>query len=232
MERNQRNEAVLQQLIQSFQEANQAIVESAVAVQERNMQFAQHLYSDWLAALQDHTQNHQTLMQKMEQQIQKEQDAYQKLVQETVASYFESLIIGLAFFAPTLQLTEKLQLCLLALANRYPHHSVNINEEILGPQTLGAEGWRAADLIELLQNTSPQLLQAKARLEVTAQRKGIYLLELSEEVPAFWVYCGEMGEKTPPYRGDMATRQTEQKQRHDEALGGHVPVGELQTAVQ
>jgi len=62
MERNQRNEAVLQQLIQSFQEANQAIVESAVAVQERNMQFAQHLYSDWLAALQGHTQNHRTLM--------------------------------------------------------------------------------------------------------------------------------------------------------------------------
>ena len=224
MERKQSNEAVLQQLIKSFQEANQAIVESAVAIQERNMQFAQHLYSDWLEALQDHTQNHRTFMQKMEQQIQKEQDAFLKLVQESVASYFESLIVGLVFFAPTLQLTEKLQLCLLALANRYPHHSVNINEEILGPQTLGAEGWRAADLIELLQNTSPQLLQAKARLEVTAQRKGIYLLERSEEVPAFWVYCGEMGEKTPPYRGDVATRQTEQKQRHDEALKEHIPV--------
>ena len=62
MKRNQSNEAVLQQLVQSFQEANQAIVESAVAVQERNMQFAQHLYSDWLAALQDHTHNHRTLI--------------------------------------------------------------------------------------------------------------------------------------------------------------------------
>jgi len=225
MEHNQNHEVVLQQLIQSFQEANQTIVESAIAAQARNLQFAQHLYSDWFTALQDHTQNHRTFMQKMEEQIQKEQDAYQKLVQETVTSYFESLIIGLAFFAPTLQLTEKLQLCLLALDNRYPHHSVNINEAILGPQTLGAEGWRAADLIELLQNTSPQLLQAKARLEVTAQRKGIYLLERSEEVPAFWVYCGVMGEKIPPYRGDMATRQTEQKQRHDETLREHIPAG-------
>jgi len=225
MEHNQNHEVVLQQLIQSFQEANQTIVESAIAAQARNLQFAQHLYSDWFTALQDHTQNHRTFMQKMEEQIQKEQDAYQKLVQEMVASYFESLIIGLAFFAPTLQLTEKLQICLLALANRYPHHIVNINEEILGSQTLGAEGWRAADLIELLQNTSPQLLQAKARLEVNTQLKVIYLLERSEEVPAFLVYCGGMGEKTPPYRGDMATRQTEQKQRHDEALREHIPIG-------
>jgi hypothetical protein len=77
----------------------------------------------------------------------------------------------------------------------------------------------------LFQNTSPQLLQAKARLEVTAQRKGIYLLERSEEVPAFRVFCGEMGEKPLPYRGDMATRQKEQKQRHDEVLEEHVPVG-------
>ncbi len=225
MERKQNNEAALQQLIQSFQEANQSFVESVITVQERNLKFAQHLYSDWLATLQDHTQNHRVLMQKMEQQIQKEQDAYQKLVFKTVASYFDSLTASLAIFSPSLQLTEKLQICLLALANRYPHHSISINEEILGSQSLGAEGWRAEDLIELLQNTSPQLLQAKARLEVTAQRKGIYLLERSEEVPAFWVYCGEMGEKTPSFRGDMATRQTEQKQRHDEALREHVPVG-------
>lgn len=232
MKRNQSHEAVLQQLIQSFQEINQAFVESAVAVQERNMQFAQRLYADWFAAQQDHTQIQQTLMQEMEQQIQKQQDAFQKLVQESVASYFDSLIAGLAFFEPTLRLTEKLQICLLALASRYPHHSMTINEEILGPQPLGAEGWEAADLIELLQNTSPQLLQTKARLEVNAQRKGIYLLEHSEEVPAFWVYCGEMGGKASPYRGDMATRRVEQAYSRDEAQGGHIPVSKLQETVR
>src|SRR5579859_5644632 len=135
MEQNQSNETVLQ-LVQSFQNANQAIVESAVAVQERNMQFVQRLYSDWLATLQDHAHDHQALMQEMEQQG-------QKLIQQSVTSYFDSLTAGLVFFAPTLRLTEKLQFCLLALASRYPRHIVNINEEILGPQILGAEGWRA-----------------------------------------------------------------------------------------
>jgi hypothetical protein len=203
MKPNQSHEAGLQQLIQSFQRINQAIVESAAAVQERNMQFAQRLYSDWLEAQQDQTQNQQTVIQQMGQQIQQQQDAYQKLVRESVASYFDSLIAGFIFFEPTLRLTEKLQICLLALANRYPHHSITINEEILGPQTLGAEGWKAGDLIELLENTSPQLLQTKARLEVNPQQKGIYLLEHSEEVPAFWVYFREMGEKLSPYRDAM-----------------------------
>ncbi len=229
----QNNEAVLQKLIQNFQKANQTFVKSAIAVQERNLQFAQELYSDWISALQDHTQIHRAFMQKMEQQIQKEQDASQKLVLEMMANYFDSLIADLAFYAPSLQLTEKLQLCLLALASRYPYHCITINEEILGPQTLGAEGWRAKDLIELLQNTSPQLLQAKARLEVSGQRKGIYILERSEDVPAFWVYCGEMGEKTPLlYKGNLAARQAEQKQRHDEALGEHMPVDELHATVR
>ncbi len=222
----QKNEAVLQKLIQTFQEANQTFVKSAIAVQERNLQFAQEFYSDWFAVLQDHAHNHRMLMKKMEQQIQKEQDAYQKLVLETVASYFDSMIAGFTSFAPSLQMTEKLQICLLAFANRYPYHCIDINEEILGPQTLGAKGWRAADLIELLQNTSPEWLQAKARIEVTGQRKGIYLLERDEDVPAFWVYCAELGEKTPPYKGNMATRQAELKQRHDEAMEEQMPDGD------
>ena len=141
MERKQNNKAALQQLSESFQEANHTFVENVFSVQERNWQFAQNLYSDWLSALQDHTQNHREFMQKLEQQIQKEQDAYQRLVLETMSTYFDSMIAGFTFVAPTLQLTEKLQLCLLALANRYPHHSISMNEEILGPQTLGAEGW-------------------------------------------------------------------------------------------
>jgi hypothetical protein len=232
MEQNQSHETGLQQLVHSFLKANQALVESAVAVQERNLQFAQRLASDWLTTLQDHADNQQALMQAMEQLVQKQQEAFQKLVEQSVTSYFDSLTAGLAVFAPPLRLTEKLQICLLALASRYPHHQVTINEEVLGLQTLGAEGWRVADLIELLQNTAPGLLQATARLEVTAQRKGIYLLERSEEMPAFWVSCGGMGEKTAPSRGDLATRQAEQAPRRDEARGGPVPVGQLQTAVR
>jgi hypothetical protein len=232
MKRKQSYEAEFQHLIQSFQEVNQAIVESAIAGQERNLQLAQRLYADWFAALQDHTQNQQTLMQEMEHQIQQQQHVYQKLVQESVASYFDSLLTGLTFFEPMLRLTEKLQICLLALASRYPHHRVTINEEILGPQAVRVEGWKAAELIELLEHTSPQLLQENARLEVNAQRKGIYLLEHSEEVPAFWVYCGVMGEKPPSYRDDMAARQGEQAHSRDKVQGGHVPVDTLQEAVR
>ena len=71
------------------------------------------------------------------------------------------------------------QPCLLALESRYPYHIVDINEEVLGSQSLGAEGWSASDLIYLFQCTAPHLLQKQARLVVTAQKRGIYLLERS-----------------------------------------------------
>jgi len=123
-----------------------------------------------------------------------------------------------AFYPPSLRLNENLQICLLALASRYPQHILDINEELLGPQSLGAEGWRASDIIELLQRTAPETLQARACLEVNTQRKGIYLLENSGETPAFWVHCGECGEKMPlpPYRGNMTARREKQTQRREE----------------
>ena len=117
-----------------------------------------------------------------------------------------------------LQLTEPLQISLLAVANRYPSHSVDMNEAVLGLQPLGAEGWRALDLIELLQHTAPELLHEESRLEVTTQRRGIYLLELSEQLPAFWLHCGEEGEKMPDYRGGLASRQAEQMQERDKKM--------------
>jgi hypothetical protein len=83
---------------------------------------------------------------------------------------------------------------------------VDINEGVLGPQGVGAEGWKASDLIELLQSTAPELLHEEACLEVTLQRKGIYLIKCSEQTPAFWVHCGEKGEKMPAPRGPLPMR--------------------------
>jgi hypothetical protein len=80
-------------------------------------------------------------------------------------------------YRSSLQLIEPLRICLLAVAHRYPTHSLDINEAVLGPQEMGAEGWRTTDLIELLQEVAPRLLPALARLEVTLQRRGIYLLD-------------------------------------------------------
>lgn len=137
-------------------------------------------------------------------QTQELQEALQRYVQEAVERSFAVLTAPPSPYPSSLRLNEPLQICLLAVASRYPEHCLEMNEEVLGPQDVGTEGWRARELIVLLQNTAPALLQEEARLEVTLQRRGIYLLKCSEEMPAFWVRGTQEGEKRPIYRDHLA----------------------------
>ena len=219
MEKKQVNEAT-SQLISSFEKINQAIVEQTIAMQEHSVQAVQHLFLNWLEMLKNQVEGTQSLMQETEQQTQQQQEAFQHLIQEAMEDYFDFLHTAVPSYPPSLRLTENLQICLLALASRYPRHLIDINEAVLGPQQLGAEGWRAEDLIALLQRTAPEMLHEEARLEVNIQRRGLYLPGRSEQTPAFWIHCGEKGEKMPPARGNMAMRQAEQMPHQEEALRG------------
>ena len=184
------------------------------------MEAVQHLFLNWLQMLKNQVEGTQSLMQETEQQTQKQQEAFQHLLQEAMENYCDFLYTAVPPYPPSLRLNESLRICLLAFASRYPHHLIDINEAVLGPQQLGAEGWRAEDLIELLQSTAPEMLHEEARLEVNVQRRGLYLPGRSEQTPAFWLHCGEKGEKMPPARGNMAVRRAEQIPKHEEALRG------------
>jgi hypothetical protein len=110
-----------------------------------------------------------------------------------------------------MQLNENLQICLLALTSRYPENVVDINEDILEPQRLGTDGWRALDILELLQSTHPEVLQTKARLVLDSQECSIYLVDQSEETPALCIHCEG---KIPPSQGAMLER----KEKHRRSL--------------
>jgi hypothetical protein len=224
------NEAALQ-LIDSFQKFNQTVVESASATQAQQWQVLQSLFEDWIEMVKEQTQTNSALVEELDQLTLKQLEGFQRRASEAAKSSFALLSAPLSTFPPSLQLNENLQICLLALATRYPQHLVDINEAVLGSQPFRAQGWRAADLIEWLKSTAPELLQATARLEVNSQRRGIYLLERSEETPAFWIHCGEKGKKMPPYRGNLATRRQEQVQTPEEASETHHPARPLQTAM-
>ena len=103
-----------------------------------------------------------------------------------------------------MELYDTLQVCLLALASRYPDHVVDMNEDILGPQELGSTGWIALDMIEHLESTRTKLLEAMARLAVTPQKSEIYLLDYSQELPAFTIHCRG---KIPCSQGNAETRR-------------------------
>ncbi len=86
-----------------------------------------------------------------------------------------------------MKLHENLQICLLAIASRYPESTLDINEEVLGPQSFQTKKCTPSDLLELLQSHAPQLLHAPAQLVVDAQEGAIYLVEQSQQTPAFWL---------------------------------------------
>lgn len=98
-----------------------------------------------------------------------------------------------------LQLDEILRICLLAVANRYPGCLVEINQAVLDLAGLWKGVCTTEEALQRLQCHMPQLLQAPARLVINDQQalSVIYLLDRSEELPAFQLYCGKDHRERP-----------------------------------
>ena len=68
-------------MVQSFREANQAVAESIVASQERNVKFAQSIFTSGVEILKSHVEGTRVLVRKIEQQTQQQQEAFEILLQ-------------------------------------------------------------------------------------------------------------------------------------------------------
>lgn len=85
-----------------------------------------------------------------------------------------------------MEFDEILKFCLMALSNRYPESSMEINEEVLGHQSFWTDGCTPAEALELLQANAPEMLETPAHLhQVDGEGCTICLLECSPETPAF-----------------------------------------------
>jgi hypothetical protein len=103
-----------------------------------------------------------------------------------------------------MKLHDSLQCCLLAVAARYPQHVLHINENILGPQAHGAEGWVAEEMIEMLEQVQPDILEEPAILMIDMQRSEIYIPKHSRIEPGIRVFCRG---KLPECRNNTAKLQ-------------------------
>ena len=85
-------------LVNSFREANQAVAESIVAAQARNLKLAQSLLMNWMEVLKSQVESSQTLIQEVGQQTQKQQEAFQRLARESVALSTDFLLVPLSYY--------------------------------------------------------------------------------------------------------------------------------------
>jgi hypothetical protein len=102
--------------------------------------------------------------------------------------------------ASDMKLNEKLKICLLALESRHPSSLVEINEAMLGHLSFLPGACSPSDVVELLEINAPDLLHTLACLIIDAQKSEIYLVEQSQEEPAFWIYCEGC---PPPHREEQ-----------------------------
>lgn len=75
------NEAAMH-MLESLRQANQAVAESVVAAQERNVKFAQNMFTSGAEVLKSHAEGTQAMLHALEQQTQKQQEVFEKLAQE------------------------------------------------------------------------------------------------------------------------------------------------------
>jgi Ala-tRNA(Pro) deacylase len=96
---------------------------------------------------------------------------------------------------PGLTLDETLKNCLLALVSRYPESVVDLAEDMPTSLSFLRYIWPPACpplwLIKLLQSHAPALLEAPARLVVTASQRAIYLPDHSQHTPAFRIHTSK-----------------------------------------
>ena len=99
-------DAVPRALVDSFQEANQAIAESIVAAQERNIQFAQSTLVNAMEIFKNHMESTRALMKELEQQSQKQLEAFQQLSHRPEEAYTEFFRAPFSYYQQFLATAE------------------------------------------------------------------------------------------------------------------------------
>ena len=87
-------------------EGFQAVVDSALAAQERNTKLAQNIIENGIEVLKSQAGVTRSLMQELGQQSQKQQEAFQALAQQSMEAYREFLFTPLTFFQKAVDATE------------------------------------------------------------------------------------------------------------------------------
>jgi hypothetical protein len=86
---------------QALSEANQALVESLSAAQERNLKYAQSVFESTLELLKSHMEGTRSLLEQWEQQAQQ-----QPGVPRTSGTYLEFFRVPLSAYQQTLEVVE------------------------------------------------------------------------------------------------------------------------------
>src|SRR5947209_12343323 len=93
-------------VVNSTHNVNQTVANTAVTVVDRNLRFAQNTFLGGIEVLERETDDLRNLTREWSQQVQKQQDAYQKLWSGTVDTYMHFLRSWFSFYQQAWGLTR------------------------------------------------------------------------------------------------------------------------------
>jgi hypothetical protein len=93
-------------VVNSTHDINQTVANTAITAVDRNMRFAQNAFLGTIEVLERETDDLRNLTREWSQQVQKQQDAYQKLWSGTLDTYMHFLRSWFSFYQQAWGLTR------------------------------------------------------------------------------------------------------------------------------
>src|SRR6266516_3036286 len=126
-------------LTESLRETNQAIVESTVEAQKRNLAFAQNTFENGIELLKSHADSTRNLISELAEQSQKQQESFQALVRESWDTYVDLLFTPFSYYRQAVDTAE-------SIARQGVHTAENISRQGMQAAQRGArQGQNAAE---------------------------------------------------------------------------------------
>jgi hypothetical protein len=94
-------------VITSLHDTNQTAVEVLTTMQDRNLQFAQSTFINWMELLTRQIESTQQLQQQWEQQAQRQQEAFVKLTYSAMQTYMDFFFAPFSFVRRGINATEE-----------------------------------------------------------------------------------------------------------------------------
>ena len=97
---------VAEQFAENTRDSFGTIVDHAVGLQERNVRFAQGLVDDSIKELRFQVESNRALSQELVERAEKQREAFQTLLEESVDAYMDLLYTPFAYYRQGLRLVE------------------------------------------------------------------------------------------------------------------------------
>jgi ClpP class serine protease len=96
-----------EQLAKTTGDSYKTVVDHAVALQERNVRFAQGLVDDSIKELRSQVESNRAMTQELVDRAETQRDAFQTLLEESVDAYVDLAYVPFSYYKEGLEVAKK-----------------------------------------------------------------------------------------------------------------------------